>query len=499
MAKVYDRLGQFNQSLKANKAAQKIWLNLSKKEPEYLKNIIINYCDIAVTYRLINKLEVALETLYEAYAIIKNNGTDFSNELIILSSDLGVLYEKIKDFPAALNMFEHTLSLIKRSKKSSDHSEISIITNINIGNVHKLNNNLKAAYKSYSNALKITNQNRRFYQHQIIANINLGQVLFELKKYYEAIQVYNKIIPVCERSGSEMDLGFLYILLAEVYLQINKISDYKYAISVGKEKILVASFPNDVLYLNKILARYHLKNNQFKKAVELYNNSIDICIKNKLSYHLTNIYKTLYNIYEKNGDIKNSLIFIKKYVDHKDFINEQERIIFLNVKQQSLIRMQEEIEIIKQKEEKKLLQTKLVHKNREITSKKLHSVSYREFTSKILKALNRVPNKDSNINDIVKLCNHYLKSSSTWKEYLATYNQANPAFMEYMSKIANKLGSTEIRVCTLIHMGLDNYEISEVMSISKRSVEQHRYRIKKKLEIDMNLTQYLLSKSDKAL
>ena len=57
----------------------------------------------------------------------------------------------------------------------------------------------------------------------------------------------------------------------------------------------------------------------------------------------------------------------------------------------------------------------------------------------------------------------------------------------------NKLSITEIRVCSLIHLGLDNHEMAELMSISKRSIEQHRYRIKKKLEINVNLSEYLLS------
>jgi len=44
-------------------------------------------------------------------------------------------------------------------------------------------------------------------------------------------------------------------------------------------------------------------------------------------------------------------------------------------------------------------------------------------------------------------------------------------------------------------LGLDNYEISKLMFISKRSVEQHRYRIKKKLNIDQNLNDFILSLS----
>ena len=86
-----------------------------------------------------------------------------------------------------------------------------------------------------------------------------------------------------------------------------------------------------------------------------------------------------------------------------------------------------------------------------------------------------------------------MDSFSTWQEYLNSYEKSNPNFMKAIKKLSDKLSITEIRVCTLIHLGFDNYEMAELMSISKRSIEQHRYRIKKKLQININLSEYILS------
>ena len=167
--------------------------------------------------------------------------------------------------------------------------------------------------------------------------------------------------------------------------------------------------------------------------------------------------------------------------------------IFLNVKQQSLNRMQDEIELIKQKDEKIFLETELKYKNREITSKKLHSASNREFMLKLLNSLEKISHSDAQLKNIIQFCHDYMDGFSTWQEYLNSYEQSNPNFMKAIKQLSNKLSTTEIRVCSLIHLGLDNYEISELMSISKRSIEQHRYRIKKKLEININLSEYIFS------
>lgn len=495
MAKIHDRMGDFNKSLTANKKAQNIFLKLCLKDKKYYHDLIISYCDISVTYRLQNKLELALETLYDGYEIIKKNNNDYSSALIILSSDLGIIYEKIKDYPAALNMFKKSLDLISKSDDINDFNEIKIICHINMGNIQKLTNHHKVACKSYAEAVKMTNQHEKFYQHKIISNINLGQTLCEMKKFDKAIELYKKVLPICKKMGSNMDLGFIYILLSEAYLGKNDYENYKHSMGKGKPKVIEASYPNDLLYLNNVISQYHLKKNEHEKAMKLYEASISIAKKHKMKNHLISIYKSLFEINEKIGDVKKALKFSKEYITCKDMINEEEQKIFLNVKQQSLNRMQDEIELIKQKEEKNFLETELKFKNREITSKKLHSASNREFMIKLLNALEKIPRSDPRLNNAIQFCHDYMNSFSTWQEYLNSYEQSNPDFMKAIKQLSDKLSTTEIRVCTLIHLGLDNYEMAELMSISKRSIEQHRYRIKKKLQININLSEYLLSLS----
>ena len=493
MAKIHDRMGDFNKSLLANKKAQKIFSQLSLKDNKYYHDLIISHCDISVTYRLQNKFELALETLYNGYEIIKNSNDDHLSALITLSSDLGILYEKIKDYPAALSMFEKALDSINKSDDIDSFNEIKIICHINIGNIHKLTKSNEAACTSYTEAIRMTNQHNEFYQHKIISNINLGQVLCDMKKYDKAIELYKKVLPICKKSGSDMDLGFIYVLLSESYLGKNNFKDYDHCIIKGKNKVIDAQYPNDMLYLNNVMSQYHVKKEEYDKAIKLCNDSILLASKNEMINHLLSLYKFLFEIYEKIGDVKKAFKFSKEYIECKDAINEQEQKIFLNVKQQSLNRMQDEIELIKQKDEKIFLETELKYKNREITSKKLHSASNREFMLKLLNSLEKISHSDAQLKNIIQFCHDYMDGFSTWQEYLNSYEQSNPNFMKAIKQLSNKLSTTEIRVCSLIHLGLDNYEISELMSISKRSIEQHRYRIKKKLEINVNLSEYLLS------
>tara|TARA_B100000902_G_C27209821_1_gene863709 strand:- start:1112 stop:1243 length:132 start_codon:yes stop_codon:yes gene_type:complete len=42
-------------------------------------------------------------------------------------------------------------------------------------------------------------------------------------------------------------------------------------------------------------------------------------------------------------------------------------------------------------------------------------------------------------------------------------------------------------------MGFSTLEVADILSITKRGVEQHRYRIRKKINIKSDLTIFLLS------
>ena len=86
-----------------------------------------------------------------------------------------------------------------------------------------------------------------------------------------------------------------------------------------------------------------------------------------------------------------------------------------------------------------------------------------------------------------------LDNSVDWKQFLTIFDELNPDFFENINGYKNKLTELEIRVCAMIKFGFNTREIASILSITTRGVEQHRYRIKKKIECKGNLTNYLLS------
>ena len=75
---------------------------------------------------------------------------------------------------------------------------------------------------------------------------------------------------------------------------------------------------------------------------------------------------------------------------------------------------------------------------------------------------------------------------------ISIFNELNPDFFQKLNSSKNKLTELEIRVCAMIKFGFNTREIASILSITIRGVEQHRYRIKKKINSDSHLTTYLL-------
>ena len=55
------------------------------------------------------------------------------------------------------------------------------------------------------------------------------------------------------------------------------------------------------------------------------------------------------------------------------------------------------------------------------------------------------------------------------------------------------MASTELKICALLKANLATKDIANLLYLSERTVENHRYRIRKKmgLGVDANLTLYL--------
>ena len=155
--------------------------------------------------------------------------------------------------------------------------KLSFIINSGQSNSNKISNELTLACKEYKKAINIIETNNNYHQHLIISHINLGQTYVQMEKYKQALDIYEKALKICEKSGSEMDLGFLNVLLAEVSFNRNHQVDYRKYIGKGKKLVEKSGYPEDILYLNRLLFRSYATKGNLSDGIALLLKSLNIC------------------------------------------------------------------------------------------------------------------------------------------------------------------------------------------------------------------------------
>lgn len=76
------------------------------------------------------------------------------------------------------------------------------------------------------------------------------------------------------------------------------------------------------------------------------------------------------------------------------------------------------------------------------------------------------------------------QDEQNWEEYDRTFRKAHPNFHTILEERLPSLSKVEQKICTLLKGGLNTYEISKLLGTSERTVENHRYRLRKKLKLE---------------
>lgn len=140
------------------------------------------------------------------------------------------------------------------------------------------------------------------------------------------------------------------------------------------------------------------------------------------------------------------------------------------------------------KKEKQLFENSLKHKDKKLAKMleetaekikflvKLKKVALR-MQSQMLEEIETVSKKTVDIIDLG------LKESRTWQLLKSQNVKSNPLFIKKLLKKSPNLTASELRVCNLIILDFDTKQISELTNLSIRTIENHRFHIRKKLAI----------------
>lgn len=146
------------------------------------------------------------------------------------------------------------------------------------------------------------------------------------------------------------------------------------------------------------------------------------------------------------------------------------------------------------------LEQQLEIRTRELSQMALMFIEKYEWFSvlekKLKQALWASPSKSKKIlQQALHSLNNNLAESDTWNIFEQQLGETNHKFLHSIAVKYPSLTPAELRICCLLRLNLSTKDIAQLLHTSTKTIENQRYRIRKKLRISSqkNLTSFLLS------
>ncbi|HYG37900.1 MAG TPA: two-component regulator propeller domain-containing protein [Cytophagales bacterium] len=121
-------------------------------------------------------------------------------------------------------------------------------------------------------------------------------------------------------------------------------------------------------------------------------------------------------------------------------------------------------------------------------------LNIKDHISGILKE-NEEPQQKKNLRRIIRLIDEEVKPDQNWTQFEQLFNQLHENFLQRLKEKYPELTSRDLKLCAYLRMNLNSKEIAPLIGVSVRGVEDMRYRIRKKMDLDTseNLAEFILS------
>tara|TARA_B110000116_G_C16657442_1_gene500179 strand:- start:404 stop:982 length:579 start_codon:yes stop_codon:yes gene_type:complete len=135
-------------------------------------------------------------------------------------------------------------------------------------------------------------------------------------------------------------------------------------------------------------------------------------------------------------------------------------------------------------------------KIRNQTTKTLYKIRENNILESLKGDINKIKDQvdkkgEKHIKNMLSKISFHLQDQSSWKDFEIMFIQIHDEFVENLKNISQELSIKQIRFCMFIKMGMDKYDICNLLNVTERAVEQQRYRIRKILCPKENLDQFI--------
>jgi DNA-binding CsgD family transcriptional regulator len=169
-------------------------------------------------------------------------------------------------------------------------------------------------------------------------------------------------------------------------------------------------------------------------------------------------------------------------------------------KEEELLReaLEKEKEMIRLRNDK--LRNDMKHKEKELASSTMHILHKNDFLIKIKDELQKTRKTDGQglldmkINSVIRQIDKDIDNDAHWEIFEKHLEQVHEDFLNRLNAEHSELTAREMRLAAYLRMNMASKEIASLMNITPRAVENNRYKLRKKLNLEQgdNLVDYIM-------
>ncbi|MEI8048602.1 MAG: tetratricopeptide repeat protein [Bacteroidota bacterium] len=509
--------------------------NAIAKQTNYAKGEVNSMIKLGNNYVRSNNYKKAMEFAQKSKEMAEdlNFDLELGNSLILI----GVIYSELGNFDYSSQYYFRGLKIFE---KIDDNEGIArSLGNIGMGFFDQ--QDYKKAFEYFNKSLilaqAINNEILIKKQYNNISNIYGGE-----EKYDSAILFLRKAQAINIKLGDKLGQGINIMNIG--YVQMNE-GKYKEAFQSFQQSLDFATALDNHLHMAECYVNFGFCNysvNRISESIDFFNKAIKEGQRNGYYRIIASAAKMLDQIYKEKKDTLNaykylmleklaadSLFASKKQIliskfelqylyEKKEFDRQQTQqakskimlIIILSLvsglvilglvfsrhrlKSKFVVLEKEKIEL-----EKNKIESELVIKDRELTVNLISLIKKNEifsgFSSKLLQLERNA--KGLEAKEVITLMSHELRNSTDDKmlsEFSLRFQEIHAGFYEKLLNIYPDLSQNELKLCAFLRLNMSTKDISELTGQQLASIDQARYRLRKKIGLsnsEANLVTFL--------
>ncbi len=429
---------------------------------------------------------------YMAALQIFRNLRDLRGEASVLN-DIGVVYYRLGEYEKAL---EHYLGCFRLQEKLGDKKLQSHSLN-NIGNIYYSQGDFVRALRYYEQSLAIDEECGT--QTDIAAALNnVGLVYGHLHDNRRAGEFHQRSLAIRrhlgDRAGISHSLNNIGYALACEDRYEEALASYAASLTIRRE---LGDRPGqaNTLYL---MGCSLLFLNRPQDAILKLDEALTLAEDMKSWHNVFEIRLTLSKAHKAMDNYQTALAHYEEFYKARVrvFNDESDARLQRLVVQHQLERAQYEKEVYRLKSEK--LEMIIKRKSDELAAMALSLVQKSELLGSFEKQVRNLllssnGRQGEEAEALLTAIGATGRSTQDWDLFERQLNETQHHFIRALSTRFTSLTTTEIRVCSLLKLGLASKDIASLMGVSARDIESHRYKVRKKLNLqrEQNLSSFL--------